>query len=262
VKKIRTLFSIAMLLAFVTISQAQSGLGIGTTAPDASSILDVTSTNKGVLVPRVALTGTTDVTTIPLAAPYTFVYNTATAGSVPYNVGPAFYYWNTTWVIIGGFTNHYIGEYYGGGIVFYIYDDGMHGLISAPTDQDTAALWDASVVPYTPTYAVRDGIKAGQYNTYRIMVKLNLASYPSHAAQICVDYAGSYLSDWYLPSLFELKLLYDKQGDVGGFSKANYWTSNEDISNPNNAWVIYLDDGNPNLHDKLETLYIRCIRAF
>jgi len=30
---------------------------------------------------------------------------------------------------------HYIGESYGGGIIFYVYDNGLHGLIAASSDQ-------------------------------------------------------------------------------------------------------------------------------
>ena len=29
---------------------------------------------------------------------------------------------------------HYVGEVYGGGIVFYVYDNGQHGLIAADSD--------------------------------------------------------------------------------------------------------------------------------
>lgn len=45
----RTLFIISFFVSSITFSQ----VGIGTTNPDASSALDVTATNKGVLIPRV-----------------------------------------------------------------------------------------------------------------------------------------------------------------------------------------------------------------
>ena len=32
----------------------------------------------------------------------------------------------------GGYTVHNIGDSYGGGIVFYVYDGGQHGLIASP----------------------------------------------------------------------------------------------------------------------------------
>ncbi len=73
------------------------GVGINddNTSPDASAMLDVKSTNKGVLIPRVALSSTA--VAAPVATPATslMVYNTATAGDVT----PGFYYWNgTVWV--------------------------------------------------------------------------------------------------------------------------------------------------------------------
>lgn len=70
---------------------AQS-LAINTTAATAhvSSILDVSSSNKGMLIPRVALTGTADVVTITSPATSLLVYNTATVS----NVTPGYYYWN------------------------------------------------------------------------------------------------------------------------------------------------------------------------
>ncbi|MGQ9862857.1 MAG: tail fiber domain-containing protein [Bacteroidia bacterium] len=71
---------------------AQS-VGIGTPTPDASARLDISSTNQGVLLPRVALTGTNDATTIPSPATSLLVYNTATAGTAPNNVTPGYYYW-------------------------------------------------------------------------------------------------------------------------------------------------------------------------
>lgn len=64
------------------------------TLGDASAALDVASSNKGLLMPRVALTSATDVTTIPSPATSLLVYNTATSGTVPNDVIPGYYYWN------------------------------------------------------------------------------------------------------------------------------------------------------------------------
>jgi Glycine rich protein len=55
-----------------------AGVGIGTTTPNESALLDVTSANKGFLPPRVALTGSNDVTTIPNPVAALTVYNTNT----------------------------------------------------------------------------------------------------------------------------------------------------------------------------------------
>ena len=67
---------------------AQS-VGIGTSTPDASARLEVSSTNQGVLIPRVSLANVTDATTIPSPATSLLVYNTNT--SLPQGAG---YYYN------------------------------------------------------------------------------------------------------------------------------------------------------------------------
>lgn len=48
-----------LLLCFVMsfCSQTFAQVGIGTSTPDPSSILDIAATNKGLLIPRVALSG-------------------------------------------------------------------------------------------------------------------------------------------------------------------------------------------------------------
>lgn len=72
-----------------TLSYAQN-VGINSTgsAPNSSAMLDIDANNKGLLIPRVALTGTTDVVTISSPATSLLVYNTATAGGVT----PGYYY--------------------------------------------------------------------------------------------------------------------------------------------------------------------------
>lgn len=105
--KIQYLLIIALLFSLNVISQT----GIGTTTPNASAKLEVNSTDKGFLPPRVALTATNAFSPITglsgstalATAAGLLVYNTATAGSAPNNVVPGYYYWNgTTWVQISG----------------------------------------------------------------------------------------------------------------------------------------------------------------
>lgn len=69
-------------------------VGIGTTAPDASARLDVTSTNQGFLPPRIALTAKNAAAPVTTPATGLMVYNTATAGTAPNNVSPGYYYWD------------------------------------------------------------------------------------------------------------------------------------------------------------------------
>lgn len=92
-----------LLCAFLLINniQAQNNVGIGTNTPDASSKLDITSTDKGLLIPRVALTATNSASPISSPATSLLVYNTATAGSGGTAVSPGFYFWNgTSWINI------------------------------------------------------------------------------------------------------------------------------------------------------------------
>lgn len=75
--------------------------GIGTTTPNASAKLDVFSTNKGFLPPRVTLTSTTDASTIASPAEGLLVYN---LGSVGLQAG--YYYWNgANWATIATATS-------------------------------------------------------------------------------------------------------------------------------------------------------------
>jgi hypothetical protein len=75
--------------------------GIGTTTPDASAKLDVSSTNKGFLPPRIALTALNSASPVTIPATGLLIFNTATAGSIPNQVTPGYYYWdgvNAKWV--------------------------------------------------------------------------------------------------------------------------------------------------------------------
>ena len=87
-------FVIFYLIAYTSIAQTD----IGTTTPDPSAKLDLSSTNKGFLPPRVTLTGTTDITTIANPATALLVYNTGTNT----NISAGYYYWNgSAWTKIG-----------------------------------------------------------------------------------------------------------------------------------------------------------------
>lgn len=125
-------------------------------------------------------------------------------------------------------TTHRIGERFGGGIVFYVYDNGKHGLIAATSDQATFVRWGTT----TAVNAVRDGINAGMANTERIILVQGSAG--DYAAQIAANYRGGDFGDWYLPSKYELNLLFQKKAFVGLFPGFTYWSSNE--SGSDNAW--------------------------
>lgn len=91
-------FTLWILLCMTFTGYAQNNVGINddNSSPNASAMLDVHSTSKGLLIPRISLTSTTDVETIPTPATSLLVYNTATNGDVT----PGYYYWNgsTNWL--------------------------------------------------------------------------------------------------------------------------------------------------------------------
>lgn len=91
----RQIFLILALFIITLTTQAQS-IGIGTTTPDPSAQLDVFSTDKGLLIPRIALTATNVASPVVNPATGLLVYNTDSAGADPYKVIPGFYYWNGT----------------------------------------------------------------------------------------------------------------------------------------------------------------------
>ena len=95
-KKIYLLF---YLVLAVTCLQAQNNVGIGTNTPVSSAKLDITATDKGLLIPRVALTATNVAGPITSPASSLLVYNTATASSGATFVSPGYYYWDgAKWV--------------------------------------------------------------------------------------------------------------------------------------------------------------------
>ena len=75
---------VLLLLALPLLTQAQIGVGIGTTAPDVSAALDVASSTKGALLPRVTsaaalVTPATGLLVFQTGAPAGFYYNAGTA---------------------------------------------------------------------------------------------------------------------------------------------------------------------------------------
>ena len=92
IKTMRTKkFYLSTLIGCVLNSLLAQNIGINPTgaAPDNSAGLDVNFTNKGLLIPRVALTSALDNVTIPSPANSLLVYNTGTGG-----LTPAGYYYN------------------------------------------------------------------------------------------------------------------------------------------------------------------------
>jgi hypothetical protein len=135
-------------------------------------------------------------------------------------------------------TTKAIGDYYGGGIVAYIFQSGdpgydasvQHGLIAATADQSTSIVWHNTNDGETGATATALG--TGNANTNTIVAFYGTES---NAAKLCADYSVTVgvvtYDDWYLPSWNELNKLYAmKVLGFGGFTNINYWSSSEGSS--------------------------------
>ena len=139
---------IAILLFLVFASTLQAQIGINTKLPANGALLDITSSNKGFLLPQVTLTSTSDVTTItPSATIGLLVYNTVTAGSLPFQVTPGFYYWNgSQWL-----------RFYNRGYGLKFDQTNEENADNDPTKYETLDGLDTGniTIPYSGTYQVR-----------------------------------------------------------------------------------------------------------
>jgi hypothetical protein len=166
-----------------------------------------------------------------------------------------------------GFTR-YIGEQYGGGVIFHLWKDAQgveHGLIVALTDQSTETAW-SNVYSLIGTSAQSSW--NGLSNSNAIVAQ---AGHTSSAAKLCLDLVSGGQSDWYLPSIQELNMLWNNYytlarslSQISGatqLSPANYWSSTEHLYN-DDAWSFYFFGGSAYPIFKTDTGYVRAVRAF
>lgn len=157
-----------------------------------------------------------------------------------------------------------IGQSYQGGIIFWLDATGQHGLIAAAADQSTGIQWYNGTYKYTGTTG--DGLYAGAMNTSMIVAtQMADTEGGNFAAKVCADYSvtegGVTYGDWYLPSLYELHLLYLQKAAVGGLAITRYWSSSEE--NNNYAGALSGDIGKGDYHHKsIPSFRVRAIRAF
>lgn len=167
-------------------------------------------------------------------------------------------------------TNHYIGEQFGGGIIYHLWKDNAkveHGLIVTLKDQSKSQVW--SNVAYTLIGSTAQHLGDGLQNSNAI---INQPGHTNSAAKLCLDLELDGQSDWYLPSADEMaKLLQNRidvnkvLGTINGaeifLNTSHYWASNENSAS--DAWSygfnpIWSSGGIP----KSLLKHVRAIRSF
>jgi hypothetical protein len=162
-----------------------------------------------------------------------------------------------------------------GGFVFYITGDGLHGLEAAPEDiggnatATSAVAWGCDGTLLSGMNEL--GVGSGAHNTSQ----RDLCSDASTAAKAAAAYEFNGYTDWFLPSKFELNLMWlnlaDPLGDgravgfdtdsVGGFASDYYWSSSQ--VSASNAWAQEFVGGyQGDYYGKILPLRVRAVRAF
>ena len=94
--KLRRFICLPMYVLLVSTVWAQTpSSGVNTLNPDPSAVLHINATDKGLLIPRVTLSGLNDVTTVATPANGLLVFNTAAVGTAPLDVEVGFYYYSS-----------------------------------------------------------------------------------------------------------------------------------------------------------------------
>ena len=158
----------------------------------------------------------------------------------------------------------------GGGIIFYYYAEGfimsdngtrVYYLEAAPEDMPTTLAWASSYID-VPNTSMEIG--TGRMNTSYILSRAQYAP----AAKACNDYRGGGKTDWFLPSVKELNLLYTNSYYVNNLKLSSYWSSYQPISNssiiPASQVAIYqnFSSGIQFYDEKTSSKNVRPIRAF
>jgi len=232
--KPRVVFCIVMLFGIYGYAQ----VGINNTNPKATLDIKATSmtdpaSTDGVLIPRIDEFSTTEPSSTQDGM---LVF--LTGNGIPTK---GFYYWDSAvlkWIPLFK-SKHFVGELYGGGIVYYVDSDGQHGLIMSLEDLGSNVQWGLYGTDVSNCESYIDGVT----NATAILAAGGTAS---EAAGVCDNYTSGGFTDWYLPSIVELRLiqsailtintiLVDDGNPLtlpidmgnGASSTGNYWSSSE-----------------------------------
>lgn len=193
---------------------------------------------------------------------------------------------------------YHIGDFTQGGVIIWLTQDGLHGLVAAIEDASYSqgnewATGDAATKRIDaidddslPLFYTPNTTPAENYSGYKNQQKIknvdsNFSNYPAFAAAANYSYTmnGVEYNDWFLPSSSELSLMYAVRAIIKTVSEAHggkgmlddrsidppppastYWSSREHINDE--AWYFNFSYGVQNFTKKSKTFAVRGVRAF
>jgi hypothetical protein len=164
-KNLSIILIMLISLLMGNILKAQNvGIGSSSFTPDPSAGLEIKFSDKGLLIPRVALTSATDQTTIPSPANSLLVYNLGTGGLSP----AGYYYWDgSQWVRFATGT--------GGGVTMGCATDNYLTKRSSATTLSCSQLYDNGTTVQIGTTSLTNckfGISYSSTDIYGIYVTM------------------------------------------------------------------------------------------
>jgi len=167
----------------------------------------------------------------------------------------------------GGGGGTEIGAQIGGGIVIAVFNDAGvdKALVASLTNLSTSLQWTIPAFQTTAIGATARSLFDGLTNTDEIIAQTLLPADTTYAAGIARLFAGGGFSDWYLPSIWEFRMIYNSAtivnkvlGSTNGILNLYYWTSTEAAAN--SARVFVNSDGTQFNNVKSANAGVRAVR--
>ncbi|WP_374504899.1 hypothetical protein [Flavobacterium sp.] len=235
-------------------------LAIGTTSPQSSAVLDLSSTTQGFLPPRMTQNQRNTINN-PVAGLVVWCKNCGINGELQVYNG-------TTWTnMVGGTASAVpinLGDSYGGGTVIYLFQSGDSGYVAGQYHGIIIANDDAGYSPWgcngITTNATGTIVGTSTLNTTNIIA----SNCGTTAAQLCVDYRGGGYTDWVLPSIDELNIVFTNRAYLpSSLSQYLYWSSSETSSaGAYRKDMRYANTGSFQSFGKTSNSHVRAVRYF